>query len=221
MTKLLNEISRRLNMADEALIKDTNKFIELVKLDCKPWLRAIKGCTWPVAARGLNIPVGKNFILNKGVRSDREPKDTGASIHARIDTALNSMFGWRGRSSGLFATGNLDTARDYGKSYLIFPTGPFKFIWSAYWDDFIEITYKYAEDIKYSDNQELIDFLKDQGYTDKDLCKALGSGNEVMIRCKAYHAMAVNEIRYFLSLNDHKGVSRTDAPKIFIKEFIL
>jgi hypothetical protein len=68
--------------------------------------------------------------FEKDVRSDRKPTDLFPEIHKDFDDAFNERFGWRARSNGLFCTGYMHDAEEYGAVYVIFPKGPFKVIWS-------------------------------------------------------------------------------------------
>jgi len=68
--------------------------------------------------------------FEKDIRSDRKPTDLFSEIHKSFDDVFNERFGWRARSNGLFCTGYMGDAKEYGTVYTIFPKGPFKIIWS-------------------------------------------------------------------------------------------
>lgn len=68
--------------------------------------------------------------FTKSVRTDRRPKDTFPDIHRDFDDRFQKKFGWPARSAGLFCTGSKTDADSYGESYMVFPIGKYKFLWS-------------------------------------------------------------------------------------------
>lgn len=77
-----------------------------------------------------NVPIFRG--MRKGdvgvakVRKDRQPKDTDPVIHAVFDDWFDDNFGFRARSSGLFATTRLSIAAGYDDVNMIFPLSEFK-----------------------------------------------------------------------------------------------
>lgn len=100
-----------------------------LRKDCAPFLKELKksGDTPLFLYRNMNVDgsVGK-----RQVRKDRDPRDTSRVVHKIFDDVLEDLFGFRGRSSALFCSGNEDWGGGYGASYMIFPIGKFRFIWS-------------------------------------------------------------------------------------------
>ena len=64
------------------------------------------------------------------IRNEREPKDINIDIHNDFDDEFNKQFGWKARSNTLFVTGKESAAFEYGNTYMIFPYGRYKFLWS-------------------------------------------------------------------------------------------
>jgi len=96
--------------------------------DCQPFLKelgTVKPPQFLYSGRKTEDP-----WFEKDVRTDRRPTDTFIELHKDLDEAFNKKFGWKPRSNGLFCTGYLNDATDYGTAYTIFPKGPFKIIWS-------------------------------------------------------------------------------------------
>jgi len=191
-----------------------DKFIDDVRSSCGPWLSAVKNCPRKTVWRGVETDV--SFISNKKVRADRKPLNTDISLHQAFDTRFEEVFGWKPRSSGLFVTGNMGSAGMYGdQTYLIFPAGPFKFLWS---DKIYDL---YAQR---SMPGGLGALINKNNYKEKDICGAINSDNEIMISCKSYYGikkdvleMAMTDRREWKSIKN-KGQKLADE---FIKKYLL
>lgn len=170
----------------ESTTTDVENFTKTVKTACKPWLNSIKGCPSKSVFRGVNAT--KPILLNKKVRSDRRPLSSTSEVQETFDEYFQQYWGWKPRSTGLFITGNVMSASYYGYIYVIFPIGSFKYLWNKTIYDLYNVTNK-----RYSEVERLI-----REYTDKDLCKAIHLGNEIMVRCKAYHAIDAKKLGSWL-----------------------
>ena len=105
-----------------------------IKRDCQPFLKSIR---WPNNTkwlyRGMNIRAGQPaeaYLEPFPIRTDRRPLHTAAGASKVVDDWLYAKVGWYPRSQGLFATGSIRAASDFGNVHAIFPTGPFNSIWS-------------------------------------------------------------------------------------------
>lgn len=105
------------------------EIIQLLNEKCTPFLKDIvkKGKDMPVIYSGRNDT--RDWFI-KPVRKDRIPKDTPLHIHDKLDDAFNRKFGFKARSNALFVTGRKGTATGYGKAYMIFPIGKFKYLYN-------------------------------------------------------------------------------------------
>lgn len=161
--------------------KRINKFIENVKKDCKPWLSAIKNCQRKILYRGYK---GK-LIDKKNVRTNRRPKDMPLHLHKKLDDVFFENFGWRPRSEGLFVSSHSSVGAIYGDTGgLVFPVGKFDFLWNK------DVHDLYAF-VQRDDNNKMSigDYIL-EGYTNKNLCRAMASLKEIMIRCKSYYVIS-------------------------------
>jgi len=61
---------------------------------------------------------------------DRKPVDTAPKLQKIADDFLESDFGWRPRSSGVFAYHKFTSTTQYGTPYMVFPTDGFEYVWS-------------------------------------------------------------------------------------------
>jgi hypothetical protein len=193
---------------------DIFEFIEEVKKDCKPWLQAIKSCSKPVAYRGLPVlqfPM-KHIFYDKPVRTDRRPLDMLKQKHEMLDKAFYELFGWWARSNAVFLTGDITQAADYGREYLVFPLGKFKFVWSPKIDDMVHLPTRGRTDTL----EDVIKLLKEFKFTDKGLCAALQSENEIMVNCKKYHAISSQRIYEFTKMSSFFG-----GDQAFIRKYLL
>jgi len=120
--------------ADQATFKF---FITNILRDCQPFLRDLdlKNPRFLYSGRKRDTD-----WFEQKVRSDRQPKDLSKDIHKDFDDEFLKQFGWRPRSNGLFCTGEEASAYEYGNTFMIFPKGQYKFVWSKrIWDLYIHI----------------------------------------------------------------------------------
>src|SRR5574343_260209 len=161
--------------------------------------------------RGSRNKVSYDGYLSIVPRSDRRPSDTNIIIHNELDSKFRKIFGLKARSEGVFVTGSVDQAGEYGiYTYAFFPIGKYKFIWSTdikdatvYTDNIIFLYRKKIHDINYNPDPNDTDFLSYfhnkypfDTYSDKNLAKALDSQNEVMFKCDKYYLVDIFELDY-------------------------
>lgn len=167
-----------IDLFEEALPQNFDDIVEIIKRDCKPFLESGAG---GLLFRGMR---NKPDVVKMSVRQDRKSKALGAKKHASADEWFNKKFGFKARSTAVFATGDDYDAHIYGNLYAIFPIGDFKFVWSEVSTDLVffltdlETIHKKLENLKFKDT---------------DMHGAIDSGNEIMIHCKEYYAIAVDE----------------------------
>lgn len=119
-------------LLEYANTQDIESAIELIKNDCKQFLSEADA---PIF-RGSKTLDADKLIQSRRVRVDRQPLDTVSVISNALDLALERIAGFKPRSQAVFATGDKATAHHYGKTFLIFPKGDFKFIYSERIRDF-------------------------------------------------------------------------------------
>jgi len=108
---------------------ELERVLYLIKRDCKPFLKRIKGAKeflW----RGIEM---KSDDITKIIpRKNRYPKDTPQDIHDAFDSMFKQRFGWKARSEGVFCYATKGATTGYGAaSYMIFPIGDWGFLWSS------------------------------------------------------------------------------------------
>ena len=167
-----------IDLFEEELPDNFDGIVEIIKRDCKPFLES--GLT-RLMYRGMRNKT-KSF-MKVPVRQDRKPKSTDRDIHNLADKWFDEKFGFKARSAAAFVTGDFNEALDYGALYAIFPIGDFKFVWSKKSFDLFVSLFDLAGTVK---KLEMLEFK------DTDLDDALKSGNEIMLHCKEYYAVAVN-----------------------------
>lgn len=108
--------------------KDESEYIsDVITEDCAPFLKEFGNKR---IYRGVKRYVSD--IKRITPRKNRKPKDVSLEVHKLCDNILNSIFGWKARSEGVFVTRDKLTAQGYGSMYLFFPIGEYKYIWSRY-----------------------------------------------------------------------------------------
>lgn len=161
-------------------------------------------------------PTETSHILfwEREVRQDREPADTPTKLHHLLDNWFDKNFGFQARSKALFCNGSAEVAavRSYGKVYLIFPIGTFKYVWSPnvtdlyavagtmpteyYWDEF-------GDKVPTTPVEAVDRFMTRRKYTDENLNEAVQDRNEIMVGCRKYYAF---EYRYRPMLEKLLGI---------------
>lgn len=170
--------------------------IKILKNDCQPFLIQTDQLMYRGFSSTRSLTPVLDFDLFHGeVRKNRIPMTTPEAYHNLFNEYFEKKFGFKARSECLFTTGNKGFAKEYGAPYLIFPIGPFEFIWSInIYDLFMEISrfnipQKPPEKITEYFKERLFGSLDDVNYQDTDLSEAIGSGNEIMVHCDQYYAI--------------------------------
>ena len=120
-------------------IFESNLHLDTIFNECKPFINDLKNCeNGSFLIRGVqdyNIDI-KNFPINL----NRVPTDMPIWAHDILNEIFYEKFGWSCRG-GIFTYGRIFTGKEsimevgYGKSYLLFPVGNYKFVWSSKYRD--------------------------------------------------------------------------------------
>lgn len=102
-----------------------------IRKQCQPYLRAVKGNFGHRAMyRGMEGVSNFRLYRTLPLRSNRNPVSSSIQLHDILDSTIETLAGFKARSNSLFVTGNILNAQEYGETFLIFPIGDFKFVWS-------------------------------------------------------------------------------------------
>ncbi len=108
----------------------------------------------------------------KPVRQERLPMTTKEHIHQEIDRQMFKRFKIHGRSKTIFCTGSKSLAEGYGKAYMVFPVGNYKYIWSPKVDDMFVAISRTTSGYRYNVERDVDIELHKLGYdTDLDFEK--------------------------------------------------
>lgn len=112
-----------------------DEFIEIISIlenECKEFINEIKKSgAGPIFRGAKNIDDTYNRGLGiKGSRSDRRPLDTKKDVSETLDNCFEEKFGIKLRSNVVFTSKLPNIASDYGKPYLFFPIGDYKYFWN-------------------------------------------------------------------------------------------
>ncbi len=148
----------------EASVIDTTygiaeQFMSVIIRDCGPYLKEIQSPSPKFLISGRKSDYS---WFEKDVRKDRKPVDMNSEIHNDLDALFQLKFGYPARSSSLFTSTRADVVSNYGKIYLIFPKGIFKYLWSpSVFDLYVHIQKRanYQEMKRYNG---LLDYLTDE-----------------------------------------------------------
>lgn len=176
-----------IDLFEEELPNNFDGIVEIIQRDCKPFLES--GVT-RLLFRGMRNKT-KTF-MKIAVRQDRQPKSMDVDIHNLADKWFDEKFGFKARTTAVFVSGDSVEAKDYGKLYAIFPIGDFRFVWSQKSSDLFVSLFDLAGTVK---KLEQLDFK------DTDFVDAIKSGNEIMLHCTEYYAVAVDREQVHAYLN--------------------
>ena len=114
---------------------DDEEFEEIISIledECKEFLDEVKESKVGPIFRGTkNVDdTYTKGIGVKGSRIDREPLDTRRDVSKILDNCFEEKFGVKLRSSGVFASKLPTVASDYGRPFLFFPIGDYKYYWN-------------------------------------------------------------------------------------------
>jgi len=113
-------------------VYQSNEIADILKKDCKPYFKEV-GLDAPFLWRGqhsVTIPDIEKIVPRK----DRRPRNTPINLHKIWDNAFKKKFGWKARSEGVFVGDEFDAVY-YGRVYMFFPIGSYKYVWSEKYED--------------------------------------------------------------------------------------
>ncbi|MFW6130062.1 MAG: hypothetical protein ACOC56_02685 [Atribacterota bacterium] len=215
------KLENYLNKEDKLL--KAKELKELLNSKCKKFLKETKG---DLFYRGAAKAI-KTFEVLKP-RKDRRPLNTPKELHDFLDMLFNSKFGWKVRSEGVFIMKSKSNVMFYGHSFLFFPIGNYKYVWSPYITDILYPLDTYMNnlfklsvcDYKYLKNNqitELKDHIKNEilpKYINKDLQNA-GDKYEIAFKCDSYVLVNTEFFENYMSINYNREVEVVeDAFKI-------
>jgi len=194
--------------------KTVDELASLLDKKCKLWFKEVgnyNDAGNPVY-RGVKESIG-TFRIKKGTRTkDRVPKLTQKEVFEIFDKAFAEEFGWWVRSRGIF-TGDEQIAYSYGSSYMFFPIGQYKYVWShryrkvwhnltnpGTWDNMSDDQRElHLDDIEY-EAQEAVKY-----YNDNNIKRAIRmlEKYEAIFQCKSY--VLVDDVLADLALKQMFG----------------
>ncbi len=169
---------------DETKVKDkAKKIANILQRDCAKFIDEIQG-SGSFVFRGTDKEVN-SLIQSFGVRTDREPKAVSKRNSVLFDDLMEKKFGIRPRSEGVFGTSDEGVATSYGRPYMLFPIGNYKYVWS---DEIFDLygDSMYIDDEPESEQDRIIEYFTSL-YKDTDLKGAIKSGNEITFICDKYY----------------------------------
>ena len=174
---------------------DFEKTYDILKRDCLKFLKESKGL---LLYRGTNKGVSDR-IVKRSVRQNRLPLDMPLDYHREFDKELYKKFHWYPRTQGVFATSDSLEAGNFGLSYLFFPIGNYKYVWSSsYYDIWVKFKQAFPEiysssSTSYKHKEDHLKWIKNavSTYINNKLYDAIVAGHEISFKCDNYYL--VNE----------------------------
>ena len=172
-------------------IYDYNEIITLIEKECKYFLEndAI------LLYRGFKEDIENYKLLER--RHNRKSVDMPINVHAKLDELFEKEFGWKVRSSGIFATTSIVDAKSYmkrkkgddgfmyrEKPYIFIPKGKYKYVFNPDIDDLYDFLYDLY------DNNSIYSII--YGYKQDELNSARDV--EVVFDCDEYYLFNIKYI---------------------------
>jgi len=200
-------MKKYVNFITEGLSSDEIK--EMLNKDCSQFLR--EGV---ILYRGMNKDIPEYEIMKR--QHNRRPKDMPTQIHHMIDKLLEKEFGWKPRSSGVFATASINDAKFYSKytinpennsvsredPYIFVPKGEYQMVYNPGISDLYPYIKTILDEIFDDDfyvygrpsiDDEIMKELEEhlielvEGFQDYDIVDAASNYNEIMFDCDEYY----------------------------------
>ena len=107
-----------------------NEIIEVINRDCKPFLDNGSDILY----RGIYDNMMSDYSVFKR-RKNRIPSNTSIHVQEILDELFYNKFGWKVRSSGVFATASRNLAQDYSQystPYIFIPIGEYNIVYNTH-----------------------------------------------------------------------------------------
>ena len=181
--------------------KNLNRFdFDKFKLDCAPFLEALKGSKNALYHGNRHGPETWSI---ETVNKNRLPRTTPILVSKAVDEFFNEKFGYAARSQSIFTSGSNSVAYVYGKGYVIFPIGEFRSLWSGAVDDLtafhlhnapFRVNYKDDSEEAIKEITEFVDLLKTlDWHYNSDLPDGINSGSEILISCDKFYCIRASD----------------------------
>jgi hypothetical protein len=158
---------------DNQQIPEINRILQKIKDNVdKKFITELKN-SGKFLYRG--IPKNTKNIHKIKPRIDRKPKDMQQIHHDSFNEEFKKKFGWNVRSEGVFVSSNLAEIKQYGETYLFFPIGEYKFVWSPkiedlfsyITDELIDSSFTFKELYNYDPDYALDHYMDIKSYYNK------------------------------------------------------
>lgn len=209
---------------------DIPSLVDFIKKNCQPYLKLVGVNSDNLSDimggsktlyRGINLSENEKFIdkdagvLEKITRKDRKAKDMLPELSDLVSAEFINAFGWDARREGIFCTGDIHLASEYGALRIIIPCGKVEYLWSSENKDLYILLGKYLRLnldlqagagksniqlkmlISNNTNPEALKKLKNKirktvsEYKKTDIINAIKSNNEISIKCDKYLAIPI------------------------------
>jgi hypothetical protein len=159
---------------------------EYLKQVCGPYIEVLKqtnGHPLYRGYRGTNFEIVNNFKVI-APKQNRRPSDTPSGMHDKLNVLFTEKYGHPFRN-GIFATGDISIAEEYGTPYVLFPIGELVFLYSeVYKDAYLEFEQLETQlenewgDVSYNNMAQIL--IRDGSYSTEHLELAIMHRKEVM-----------------------------------------
>lgn len=180
---------------EDASEKELINIARTIMRDCGPYLQQIDNKPLSYGLfRGIDI---SDFFTKTTCPKNREPRDSDIGAHKIADEWFFKNTGIRFRSNAIFATGDMQSADEYGDTYRIFPIGNFTICWSPLAKDMTNEVFANCEEDDFNTKRQwkaaLFNDLAALNYQTTDVKEAIISDNEIMINCNMAYLLRIDE----------------------------
>lgn len=136
------KFNRYLTETTDIIVENGPEIWQKLKRNCRPFLKEYKKTGW-VGKKAIwrgGSAIGVDTKKHGGIRlmvprDNRQPKDMPPALHQKFDDDFNNRHGWYARSEGVFTVAKKATAASYGKPFLFYPIGKYRYLWTEDTED--------------------------------------------------------------------------------------
>lgn len=118
---------------NEGIDEDFKEIISVLEKDCSQFLNELKSeRQYPLfrGVRNVDDTYTTGLYTKSAYTGNRKSLDTPKEINDIFNKHFKEKFGIELRDNGIFASKTPQVASDYGKAYMFFPIGEYKYYWS-------------------------------------------------------------------------------------------
>lgn len=173
---------------------------------CKPFIDEMKNTTKELIYRGYRKGIGNRLLARKPVQKDRNPRYISDEMHKTLGDYMKKKYGWNPRTEGVF-TADRSLSLRFGdfNTFLFFPVGKYKYIWTE--REHLNNIYGYYDIDNIGD---LLYYLDTKDPYKENNIKNHSASFEAIFKCESFYLIKPILNSYDITYKDNKYDSIED-----------